>query len=128
MWEAPASDGGSPVTSYRIEVSDNSGGTWSDLVADTKSTDTAFSHTGLAAGSLRHYRVSAFNDHGISDPSNTAFATTARVAATAPAAPTGLTATASGSARIDHSPGPRLAATAAPPSPATASRSLRTAA
>ena len=100
-WEAPASDGGSPVTSYRIEVSDNSGGTWSDLVADTKSTDTAFSHTGLAAGSLRHYRVSAFNDHGISDPSNTAFATTARVAATAPAAPTGLTATASGSARID---------------------------
>ena len=70
-------------------------------MADTKSTDTAFSHTGLAAGSRRHYRVSAFNDHGISDPSNTAFATTARVAATAPAAPTGLTATASGSARID---------------------------
>ena len=62
-WTAPSMDGGSAVTGYRIEVSTN-GTTWSDLVADTGSTDTTYSHTGLSLGDTRHYRISAINING----------------------------------------------------------------
>ena len=52
-WSAPSDDGGTPITGYRIEASTNSS-TWSDLVANTRSTATNYSHTGLTAGSTRH--------------------------------------------------------------------------
>ena len=52
------------------------GSSWSDLVANTNSTSTSYSHTGLAAGSARHYRVSAINSAGTGTASNTANATT----------------------------------------------------
>ena len=69
-WTAPASDGGRAVTGYRIEVSeDGSAGSWSDRVADTGNDDTSYSHTGLAVGDTRHYRVSAINAAGTSGPS-----------------------------------------------------------
>ena len=96
-WGAPASDGGTAVSGYRIEVSPDAGANWSVLVDDTASADTAYSHSGLSAGDTRHYRVSAVNAAGSSDASNTASATTDTV----PDAPTGLTATAGGSTRID---------------------------
>ena len=96
-WGAPASDGGTAVSGYRIEVSPDAGANWSVLVEDTASADTAYSHSGLSAGDTRHYRVSALNAAGSSDASNTASATTDTV----PDAPTGLTATAGGSTRID---------------------------
>ena len=78
-WTAPADDGGRAVSGYKIEVSDDgSTGSWTDLVADTASTDTAYSHTGLSAGDTRHYRVSAINAVGTSDASASDNATTQR--------------------------------------------------
>ena len=78
-WTAPADDGGRAVSGYKIEVSDDgSTGSWTDLVADTASTDTAYSHTGLSAGDTRHYQVSAINAVGTSDASESDDATTQR--------------------------------------------------
>ena len=99
-WTAPASTGGSPITGYKIEVSSDGGSSWTDLEANTNSTTTTYSHTGLAAGATRHYRVSAINTNGAGTPSNVANATTGT---TVPGAPTVLQATASGNTRIDLS-------------------------
>ena len=74
-WSAPASDGGSAITGYRIEVSTD-GSSFSDLVADTNSAATVYAHTGLSLGDTRHYRVSAINSVGAGPPSNVAAATT----------------------------------------------------
>ena len=99
-WTAPASDGGSPVTGYRIEESPNGNSSWTTLVATTGSPATTYSRTGLPSGATRHYRVSAVNTNGAGAPSNTASTTTGT---TVPGAPTSLTAAASGTARIDLS-------------------------
>ena len=101
-WTAPASTGGSAITGYKIEVSPNGTSNWTALVANTASTTTTYEHSGLAAGTTRHYRVSAINSVGTSTTSNVANATT-NTANTAPGAPTGLTATASGTTRINLS-------------------------
>ena len=102
-WTAPSSNGGASIDGYKIEVSTN-GTSWSDLVADTGSSSTSYSHTGLTAGSTRHYRVSANNSAGTGAVSNVANTTTdSPPAATAPGAPTGLTATADGQTEIDLS-------------------------
>ena len=84
-WTAPSMDGGSAVTGYRIEVSTDGGTNWTDLVADTGSTDTTYSHTGLSAGDTRHYRVSAININGTGPASDTDMATIASTATGAPA-------------------------------------------
>ena len=97
-WTAPAYDGGARVSAYRIEVSDDGGAAWTVLRANTGSSRTAFTHTGLEAGTTRHYRVSAMNVAGTGNPSNVANATTD---ATVPDPPTGLAATANGISRID---------------------------
>ena len=99
-WSAPGSTGGSAITGYKIEVSANGTSGWTDLVANTNGTGTAYAHTGLTAGDTRHYRVSAINTNGTGDPSNVANATTD---ASVPGAPTGLTATASGATAINLS-------------------------
>ncbi|WP_428098640.1 fibronectin type III domain-containing protein [Candidatus Rariloculus sp.] len=99
-WTAPGDNGGSTITGYKIEVSPNGTSSWSNRVADTGNTDTAYSHTGLDAGTTRHYRVSAINSVGSGAASNVDDATTA-TAATVPGAPTGLTATASGTSTIN---------------------------
>ncbi len=86
-WTAPADDGGRAVSGYKIEVSDDgSTGSWTDLVTDTASTDTAYSHTGLSAGDTRHYQVSAINAVGTSDESNSDEATTQTTAPEPPEA------------------------------------------
>ena len=74
-WTAPPDNGGANITGYKIEVSTN-GSSWSDLVADTDSTSTSYSHTGLTAGSTRHYRVSAINSAGTGSASDSDSATT----------------------------------------------------
>ena len=63
-WDAPTNQGASAITGYEVEVSTDSGSTWSDLAADTGDTDTDFEHTGLSSGNTRHYRVSAINTQG----------------------------------------------------------------
>ncbi len=97
-WRAPTTDGGAAITGYRIEVSENRGATWQTLVASTNASVIAYSHTGLAPASTRHYRVSAINRVGAGRASGVASATTD---ATVPDAPTGLTATATSPTRID---------------------------
>ena len=99
-WSAPASDGGDPIIGYKIEVSSDTGASWTDLVANTGDANTTYSHTGLAAGTTRHYRVSAINSNGTGDASNVANATSF---ITRPGAPTGLTATASWTTQINLS-------------------------
>ena len=101
-WTAPSNNGGALISGYKIEVSSDSGATWYNLVANTYSVATTYADTRLAAGTTRHYRVSAINSAGTSNPSNIDDATT-DPAAIAPGAPTGLTATASGLNRIDLS-------------------------
>ena len=101
-WTAPSDDGGAAITGYKIEVSTD-GSSWRDLVADTGSAATRYSHTGLTAGATRHYRVSAINSTGTGSASNSDSATTQAAPATQPGAPTGLTATANGQTQIDLS-------------------------
>ena len=100
IWYAPSVSGGASITGYRIEVSTD-GMSWSDLVANTDSTSTSYSHTGLTAGTTRHYRVSAINSVGTGTAS-IAYSTTTP-GASKPGAPTSLTATANGQNRIDLS-------------------------
>ncbi len=99
-WDPPSSDGGARITGYLIEVSTNAGTTWSNLVRNTRNTDTSYSHTGLSGGETRHYRVSAINFNGVGDPSNVADATTQHVL---PSAPRRLTARARGTSAIELS-------------------------
>ena len=98
-WRAPLDDGTSAVRGYKIEVSTDSGENWSDLVPDTGSTATTYTHADLSVGDTRHYRVSAINSIG----TGTASAVAGATAADPPGAPTGLTATAAGQYQIDLS-------------------------
>ena len=86
-WTAPASTGGSAITGYKIEVSPD-GSSWSDLVADTGSTDTAYAHMGLDPATTRHYRVSAINAVGTSNASDSDDTTTVSTNTAPTGAPT----------------------------------------
>ncbi|TBR12255.1 MAG: fibronectin type III domain-containing protein [Candidatus Nitrosotenuis sp.] len=95
-WSAPADNGGSPITGYKIERS--AGGAFSVLVANTGSTGTTYPDTGLAANTMYTYRVSAITSVGTSLPSNTASATTTM---TVPSQPLNLAAAAASSSQIN---------------------------
>ena len=74
-WTAPDANGAA-ISGYRIEVSTNTGASWSVLKADTDSTDTSYSHTGLSPAARHYYRVSAINSVGTGPASNIDDATT----------------------------------------------------
>jgi YVTN family beta-propeller protein len=78
-WTAPTSDGGTPVTRYMIERSTDNGSTWSTIVSNTGSTGTTYSDTNVLPLTSYTYRVSAINDVGTGNPSNTASALTPSV-------------------------------------------------
>jgi len=75
-WTAPSNNGGSAVTGYKIERSNNGGSTWSTVVSNTGSIGTTYASTGLTANASYTFRVSAINLVGTSSPSSTASATT----------------------------------------------------
>jgi len=89
-WIAPSNNGGAPITGHQIQVSTNGGTSFTNLVANTGSMTTSYSHTGLRAGTTRHYQVRAINSAGPGAVSNTANATTGGT--TLPSAPKSLKA------------------------------------
>ena len=88
-WTAPENVGSFSITGYRVEASENAGGSWVVVAADTRNTRPSWGHGGLSADDTRHYRVSAISPAGTSGPSNVASATTiaAGPAGTNPALP-----------------------------------------
>ena len=81
-WSAPADDGGSPITGYKIERSLD-GITWSVVTANTGTAATTYQDTGRTANTKYYYRVTAINALGAAAVSNVANATT-----NSPTAPT----------------------------------------
>ncbi|MBS3925901.1 MAG: fibronectin type III domain-containing protein [Nitrosarchaeum sp.] len=76
-WTAP-DDGGSPITGYQIEQKSGGGG-WTTIVANTGSTTTSYSNTGLTSNTSYDYKVSAINANGIGGASSHETATTPTV-------------------------------------------------
>ena len=72
-WSAPASDGGSPVTGYRIYRSTSSG--TETLLASPSGTGTSYTDTSAANGTTYYYKVSALNAIGEGPLSNEASGT-----------------------------------------------------
>ena len=105
-WDAPADDGGSAITGYKIEVSTTGGIRWTVLVPDTGNDDTEYSHTGLSPGDTRTYRVSAINVHGTSEASDSDYTTT----------PVEVTLHLSETSTLENDPAVTVTATAWPPS------------
>ncbi len=101
-WNTPSDNGGSAITGYMIERSQDNGNTWNTIVSNTGSTATTYSNTGLASSTTYTYRVSAINGIGTSSPSNTATATTP-IQVSAPQPPTNLSATTVSSSQINLS-------------------------
>jgi YHS domain-containing protein len=89
-WTAPTSNGGSPVTGYYVYLGTKSGGESTTPLNFTPLTTTSCTVGGLSNGTTYYFTVKAVNAVGVSAASNEASATTP---ATAPAAPTGLSAT-----------------------------------
>ena len=75
-WEAPASDGGSEITGYRVQWKE-AAGSWNTAadVSETTVTGTTHTITGLTDGVEYTVRVIAVNDLGDSDPSGEATGT-----------------------------------------------------
>ena len=71
-WTAPANNGAS-ITSYKIEVSSGSSGTWSTLSSST--TALTYTASSLSNGALYNFRVSAQNSAGYGAPSTVVSAT-----------------------------------------------------
>jgi predicted phage tail protein len=92
-WTAPASDGGSALTSYRVYDGTTAG--FQDGTAATTSTGTSATVTRLTDGTTYYFRVAAVNAVGEGPASGEASTTLA--ADRVPGSPTGLTATAGGS-------------------------------
>ena len=72
-WDAPASDGGNPITSYEVSVSADGGGSWGTPQTTVL---TEYQHRNLAAGATRHYRVRARNASAVGPWTSAVSATT----------------------------------------------------
>jgi len=97
-WNPPPNNGGPPVTGYKIQYSLDSGN-FANLVSNSGTAVTGYSHTGLSTGHTYTYKVFAINSIGTSNSSNTASAVPTQVLS-APYSPTGLTANSASSTSI----------------------------
>ena len=89
-WDEPENAGSSTITGYRIEVSADDGTNWTELAADTASTDTEYSDTGTPPlCTALQYRVSAINVAGTGPASGTAEALARHGPPGAPVVPSG---------------------------------------
>lgn len=79
-WTAPVSDGGSPITGYKIERESPTGGGFATIVGSTGSTTTEYRDAGLTAATQYNYKISAINDIGTSAASSASAVTTVNVA------------------------------------------------
>jgi len=86
-WELPESNGGLPITDYRVEVSGNGGTTWTPI-AHTPSNSVGFLVNTLSKGKTYKFRVAAVTSAGTGAYSDVVTATTT---VSVPAAPTSLT-------------------------------------
>ena len=96
-WFAPIETGGSAITDYAIEYSNDSGSTWTTFADGTSTTLTAIV-TGLGKGINYTFRVSAVNAAGTGTASSTV---QIAIPTTVPGAPTNLTAAATSG--VDYS-------------------------
>ena len=97
-WNAPANNGGSQITGYKMQRRTDSGA-FTDI-----SLGNVLSHsdTGLSANTTYHYRVSAINSAGTGNPSNVVSATTQQVSSSgAPGAPLGFSGTGTSTTQIN---------------------------
>ena len=63
-WTAPADTGGTTISGYRIESSEDGSTAWMEVVSNTGLSATTYSHTGLTDDETIHYRVFAINSEG----------------------------------------------------------------
>ena len=73
-WDPPSSLGGTPIRGYQIQVR-RLGEVWRDVVTNTRSTATSYSHADLTTGNRYYYRVAAIDSLGAGPWSNSADAT-----------------------------------------------------
>src|SRR6185436_7970212 len=92
-------DNANNETGFKIERKTGAAGTYSQI-ATVGANVTTYNNTGLAASTTYYYRVRANNGSGDSAYSNEANATT-QAAASPPAAPSGLSASAVSSSQIN---------------------------
>jgi peptidoglycan/xylan/chitin deacetylase (PgdA/CDA1 family) len=86
-WTAPSSNGGSPITSYRITPYI---GSTAQTPITTGSTGTSRTVTGLTNGTAYTFRVAAINAAGTGPDSTASAAVTPTAVQTAPGAPSGV--------------------------------------
>jgi titin len=79
-WTAPASDGGSPVTGYRVYKGTSPGGETGPVNGSALVTATGYKVTGLVNGTTYYFRVTAVNKAGEGKPSVEAKAVPVRCA------------------------------------------------
>ncbi|VDL60884.1 unnamed protein product, partial [Hymenolepis diminuta] len=84
-WTPPKNDGGSPVTGYAVEMCDESTGIWTPVTGKIK--DNSVEVPNLTEGHRYNFRVSAVNDLGRSEPTETLLSIVAKNPFDSPDAP-----------------------------------------
>ena len=99
IWQKPDTDGGKPITGYKIEFKFDEGD-WQTLVSNTGSSSTSYTHNNIPVGEEFTYKVSAINSIGTSLP-NTKSVTVDEVRSPIPSSPKGLTLTSPSETQIN---------------------------